>query len=59
MTSVDAIQSRLSGSRKVLDIIFSFTNRSTDFNEKYFCRVDITEEFPFLVTKLTQYFDRI
>ena len=59
MTSVNAIQSRLSGSRKVLDIIFSFTNRSSDFNEKYFCRVDITEEFPFLVTKLTQYFDRI
>jgi hypothetical protein len=33
-------------------------NRNTDFTEKFFVRVDVTEEFPFLVTKLSPYFDR-
>lgn len=26
--------------------------------KKFFCRVDVTEEFPFLVTKLSPYRDR-
>jgi len=50
--------SRLSGTRKVLDVIFAFTNRETDVTEKFFTRVDVTEEFPFLVTKMQPYFDR-
>jgi hypothetical protein len=39
-------------------MIFSVTNRNTDVNEKFFVRVDVTEEFPFLVTKLSPYLDR-
>lgn len=58
LTSVEVIQSRLYGTRKIVDIIFSFTSRTTDVTEKYFCRVDVTEEFPFLVTKMQTYFDR-
>ena len=50
--------SSLSGARKILDVIYSFTNRSTDVTEKFFCRVDVTDEFPFLVTKLSPYYDR-
>jgi hypothetical protein len=50
--------SSLSGARKILDVIFSFTNRGTDVTEKFFCRVDVTDEFPFLVTKLSPYYDR-
>jgi hypothetical protein len=42
----------------VVDIIFSFTHRQTDVTEKFFVRVDVTEEFPFLVTKLSPYYDR-
>jgi len=38
--------------------IFSYTNRNTDFTEKFCVRCDITEEFPFLVTKLSPYYDR-
>ncbi len=30
-------------------VIFSYSNRNTDFTEKSFVRVDVTEEFPFLV----------
>ena len=33
-------------------------NRATDVVEKQFLRVDVTEEFPFLVTRLSPYYDR-
>lgn len=58
LTSVDVRQSALGGVRRIVDVIFSFTNRSTDVIEKEFLRVDVTEEFPFLVTKMSPYFDR-
>jgi len=34
------------------------TNLNTDVVDQYSVRVDVTEEFPFLVTKLSPYFDR-
>lgn len=58
LTSVDVHPSPMSGTRKIVDVIFCYTNRSTDFTEKFFVRVDVTEEFPFLVTKLGPYYDR-
>jgi PatG C-terminal len=58
LTGVEARLSSLSSTRRIVEVIFSFTNRNTDFTEKFFVRVDVTEEFPFLVTKLSPYFDR-
>jgi hypothetical protein len=58
LTSVEARPSRLSGVRKIIDVIFSYTNRETDVTEKHFVRVDVTEEFPFLITRMSLYFDR-
>lgn len=58
LSAVDVSPSRLSGARKVVDVIFSFVSRSTDVTEKFFVRVDVTEEFPFLLTKLSPYYDR-
>jgi hypothetical protein len=58
LTAVDVLPSHLSGVRRVVEIIFSYTNRNTDFTEKFFVRVDVTEMFPFLVTKLSPYYDR-
>jgi hypothetical protein len=55
---VDVRPSLLSGTRKLLDGIFAYTNRSTDFTEKFFVRADVTEEFPFLVTRVSPYYDR-
>ena len=49
---------RLSGTRRIVNVIFSFTNRNTDVMQKYFVRVDVTEEFPFLVTRMSPYYDR-
>src|SRR5271165_7189383 len=58
LTGVHVRHSPLSGTRNVVDVIFSYTNRSTDVTEKFFCRVDVTDEFPFLVTRLSPYYDR-
>jgi hypothetical protein len=58
LTGVDVRASALSGARKVVEVVFSYANRQTDVMEKYFVRVDVTEEFPFLVTKLSPYLDR-
>jgi PatG Domain len=58
LTGVDVLRSPLSGTRTVVDVIFSYTSRDTDVTEKFFVRVDVTEEFPFLVTKLSPYYDR-
>jgi len=58
LTAVEVRPSRLSGGRKIVDVICCYTNRQTDVVEKYFCRVDVTEEFPFLVTKMSPYYDR-
>jgi len=58
LTGVEVRPSRLSGTRKIVDSIFSYTNRSTDHTEKYFVRCDVTDEFPFLVTKMSAYYDR-
>ena len=58
LTAVDVRISPLSGTRKIVGVIFSYTNRNTDVTEKFFVRVDVTEEFPFLVTKMSPYYDR-
>jgi hypothetical protein len=58
LTAVDVRPSRLSGARNIVDVVFSYTNRQTDVTEKYFVRVDVTEEFPFLVTKMSPFYDR-
>jgi hypothetical protein len=58
LTAIDVVPSRLSGARTIVDVIFSYRDRATDVVDKQFVRVDITEEFPFLVTKLSPYFDR-
>jgi hypothetical protein len=58
LSALDVRPSTLSATRQVVDVVFTFTNRSTDVDEKYFVRVDVTEEFPFLVTKMSPYFDR-
>jgi len=58
LSGVEVRPSTLSGTRNIVDVIFSYTNRNTDYTEKYFVRCDVTEEFPFLVTKMSPYFDR-
>ena len=42
LTAVEVHRSRLSGVRKIVDVIFSYINRKTAVTEKYFMRVDVT-----------------
>jgi hypothetical protein len=58
LTGVEVRPSPLSSTRIIVDVIFTYTNRNTDFTEKFFVRCDVTEEFPFLVTKMSPYYDR-
>jgi hypothetical protein len=58
LAAVDVLPSPLSGTRKIVVAVFSYTNRNTDFTEKFFVRVDVTEEFPFLMSNLSPYYDR-
>ena len=58
LSSVDVRASRLAAVRNIVDVIFSYTHRETDVTEKAFVRVDVTEEFPFLVSRLAPFYDR-
>jgi hypothetical protein len=59
-TAIDVVTSRLSGSRgrTLLDVVFTFTHTTSRIVKKWFVRVDVTGEFPFIVTPLQEYFDR-
>jgi hypothetical protein len=58
LASVGARPSGLSATRSIVDVIFSFRSRANDFAELFFVRVDVTEEFPFMVKKLSPYLER-
>jgi hypothetical protein len=58
LTGVEVRPSRLSGTRNIVAVILTYTDRATDVAEKYFIRVDVTEEFPFLVSKLAPFYER-
>jgi len=58
LTGVNTQVSPLSRARKILEVNFSYTNRNTDVVDQCFVRVDVTDEFPFLVTKLSPYYYR-
>lgn len=58
LSGVEVTSSRLSSSRRIVDVVFSYTNRRTDVVERYFVRVDVTEKYPFLASKLSPYVSR-
>lgn len=58
LTGVTVLASPISGLRRIVDVVFSYTNRNTDFTERFSVRVDVTEEFPFLVRKLSPFYER-
>ncbi len=58
LSAVDVQPSPLSGTRNIVDVIFGYTNRNTDVTEKFSVSVDVTGEFPYLVKKLSPYYDR-
>ena len=58
LTAVDVRPSRLSGVNNLVDVICSYTHRETGVAEKHFVRVDVTQEFPYVATRMSPYYDR-
>ena len=52
LTSIETSPSRLSGTRGLVNVNLVFTNRQTQVSDRYAVRVDTTEEFPFLSSRL-------
>jgi len=58
LAAVDVSPSRLTGSRRIVSVVYACVSRTTGAADRFFARVDVTEQFPFLVTGLSPYFDR-
>ncbi len=58
LSGVDVRPDQLSGVRRIVKAVFGFTHRKTDVTEKFFLRVDVTEKWPFLVSKLQPFYDQ-
>lgn len=58
LSGIHVKPSRISTDRKVMQVIFEYRNRQSDFTEKDYTRVDVTEKYPFLVSPLQPYYDR-
>lgn len=54
---VDVRPSPLGGGRRIMDVIFNYTNPAGVMT-RFYTSVDVTGQFPFLVTKLQPYFER-
>ena len=57
LSAVEIRRSPLSNTRRIFDMMFSYTGRTTGVTEKYSVRVDVTDEFPFLVRPLSPMVD--
>jgi PatG C-terminal len=58
LTGVEVRRSRLAGVRNIVDVVFSYTHRESDVTEQSFVRVDVTEDFPFIVSRLAPFYER-
>jgi hypothetical protein len=59
LSDLEVRLSPLGRARRVVDVIFSYSQRENDVTEKHFVRVDVTEEYPFLATKMAPYFESL
>lgn len=58
LASIEVLPSPRSGVRRLMNVVFTFVNRVSGVAEKFAVVVDVTEEFPFLATPMSSYFDR-
>ncbi len=58
LVSVETGQSRLSGNQHIIAVIFTFASRKTGVQEQKFVRVNVSGEFPFIVTPLQDFYSR-
>jgi hypothetical protein len=58
LRGVTARLARVQGTRRIVDVIFQYEQRETGELTDWFTRVDVTGQFPFLVSKLSRYYPR-
>jgi hypothetical protein len=58
LAAVRVLASPLSGPRKVMEVVLEFRNRETDILERRFVNVDVSDVFPFKMSKWAPYTDR-
>jgi hypothetical protein len=58
LTAIDTRPAALSNTRALVDVVFTYTERASDVQDQWFVRVDVTELYPFLVTKFAPYVRR-
>jgi hypothetical protein len=58
LSGVEVLPSRLAGTRRLVNVVFTYSDRAGGADEKYRVRVDVTEKYPFLDKKISPYFDR-
>jgi hypothetical protein len=58
LLSVAVEPSRVQGTRRILDVIFTYQHRTSSAIEREFCRVDVSGAHPYLVTGMTTYYLR-
>ena len=56
LESIRVVRSRLWGTRRIVDPVFTFRNRFGGIKQ-YFVRVDVTDLFPKILHPLSEYFD--
>ncbi|KJU82909.1 hypothetical protein MBAV_004902 [Candidatus Magnetobacterium bavaricum] len=57
LQEISVAPSRLSPVRKMLNVIFTFTHKKAGYKEKYYVRVDVSDKYPFLASKVAEYYD--
>jgi hypothetical protein len=57
LNSVAAQPDPLSGTRAIQDVILLYANTSTTQTQRYFTRVDVTGEYPFLINDIARFYD--
>lgn len=57
-TGVEPRRSPLGGGRAIIDVILSYMNQTSGVVNKRYTAIDVSGQFPFLVTPLQPYFDR-
>ncbi|MCH0542095.1 hypothetical protein I3F58_21530 [Streptomyces sp. MUM 203J] len=57
LMSIDVRRSNLGGTRRIMDVVFTYASRTTDEVERFFVPVDTSFEFPFRTAGLKVFYD--
>jgi hypothetical protein len=56
LSNIDMNISPLSSGRKIIEVVLKFVHKNTSFEQKRSVRVDVTDEFPFILTHFNEYY---